>query len=74
MKSFELIGPGANRTRIEASRARGFSRFVGREREVAVLDAALGRAADGDGGVAPIAAAPSGAAFKAIRPARVSMQ
>jgi len=57
-KTFELAGPGANRTRIEASRARGFSRFVGRERELAALDAALARAADGDGGVLGVLGAP----------------
>src|SRR5262245_20566427 len=57
-QTFELVGPGANRTRIEASRARGFSRFVGRERELAALDAALSRAADGDGGVLGVLGAP----------------
>ena len=58
VKTFELIGPGANRTRIEASRARGFSRFVGRERELEALDRALGRATDGDGGAVGVFGAP----------------
>jgi class 3 adenylate cyclase/tetratricopeptide (TPR) repeat protein len=37
----ELIGVGAARGRLDVSRARGFSRFVGREDELRVLDAAL---------------------------------
>ena len=31
-------GPGRIRSRLESSRARGFSRFVGRERELALLE------------------------------------
>src|SRR5262249_49920522 len=38
---FELRGPGPIRSRLESSRARGFSRFVGRERELARLETAL---------------------------------
>src|SRR6266542_3105667 len=41
---FELQGVGALRTPLERSRARGFSRFVGRGDEMAALEAALGRA------------------------------
>jgi class 3 adenylate cyclase/tetratricopeptide (TPR) repeat protein len=37
----ELVGVGAARGRLDVSRARGFSRFVGREDELRVLDAAL---------------------------------
>jgi class 3 adenylate cyclase/tetratricopeptide (TPR) repeat protein len=37
----ELVGVGAARGRLDVSRARGFSRFVGRENELRVLDAAL---------------------------------
>jgi hypothetical protein len=41
---YELTGLGALRTRLEVARARGFSRFVGRDEETARLEAALGRA------------------------------
>src|SRR5213595_1038938 len=41
MRVFELQGPGQIRSRLESSRARGFSRFVGRERELALLERAL---------------------------------
>jgi class 3 adenylate cyclase/tetratricopeptide (TPR) repeat protein len=41
VRVFELRGPGQIRSRLESSRARGFSRFVGRERELALLEAAL---------------------------------
>ena len=47
----ELEGVGALRTALEVSRARGFSRFVGREQETASLEAALARALDGQGQV-----------------------
>ncbi|MGE0486671.1 MAG: adenylate/guanylate cyclase domain-containing protein [Gammaproteobacteria bacterium] len=40
---FELAGTGALRSRLDASRARGFSRFVGRGHEMATLEAALER-------------------------------
>jgi class 3 adenylate cyclase/tetratricopeptide (TPR) repeat protein len=45
----ELQGVGPLRTRLEVSRARGFSRFVGRDPEMAVLEAALARAVEGHG-------------------------
>src|SRR5678815_384235 len=41
VRVFELRGPGQIRSRLESSRARGFSRFVGRERELARLESAL---------------------------------
>ncbi|HEX7279211.1 MAG TPA: adenylate/guanylate cyclase domain-containing protein [Solirubrobacterales bacterium] len=41
---FELAGVGAARSRLDLARERGFSRFVGREAELARLDGALGRA------------------------------
>src|SRR6059036_3003622 len=47
----ELEGTGQLRTRLEASRARGFSRFVGRADEMAMLEAALERAIAGQGQV-----------------------
>jgi class 3 adenylate cyclase/tetratricopeptide (TPR) repeat protein len=41
VRVFELRGPGRIRSRLESSRARGFSPFVGRERELALLERAL---------------------------------
>jgi hypothetical protein len=58
---YELIGVGALRGRLERSRARGFSRFVGRADELAVLETALNRFLEGrGGGVAVVAAADVG--------------
>jgi len=53
---FELEGVGALRTRLDVSRARGFSRFVGRADELATLEAALGRATLGQGQVVGVVA------------------
>src|SRR3989454_704472 len=50
LRVFELEGAGALRTRLDASRARGFTRFVGRVDEMAALEAALARARAGGGG------------------------
>ena len=47
VRVFELRGPGPIRSRFESSRARGFSRFVGRERELALLESALREAQSG---------------------------
>src|SRR5438034_3717026 len=41
VRVFDLRGPGPIRSRLERSRARGFSRFVGREGELALLEQAL---------------------------------
>jgi class 3 adenylate cyclase len=51
LRVYELGGVGALRTRLDVSRARGFSRFVGRQEEMATLEAALGRALAGTGQV-----------------------
>ncbi|HJW66844.1 MAG TPA: adenylate/guanylate cyclase domain-containing protein, partial [Gaiellaceae bacterium] len=56
VRVFELEGPGAHRTRLDVARARGFTRFVGRNRELEVLDAALERAAVGQRQVVGIVA------------------
>src|SRR5262249_42050030 len=48
VRVFELEGAGSVRTRLDAARIRGFTRFVGREREMATLDAALARALGGE--------------------------
>ncbi len=47
----ELEGVGSARTRLDISRARGFSRFVGRHDEMTILEAALHRAVEGHGQV-----------------------
>ncbi len=53
---FELAGIGSARSRLDLSRERGFSRFVGRENEMAELERALGRADAGEGAVVGIVA------------------
>ncbi len=47
----ELEGVGRMRTRLDRSRARGLSKFVGRDEEMGRLETALRRALDGDGQV-----------------------
>jgi class 3 adenylate cyclase/tetratricopeptide (TPR) repeat protein len=51
---YELRGVGRLRTKLEVSRARGFSRFVGRDGEMAVLQSALGKALEGQGQIVGI--------------------
>jgi class 3 adenylate cyclase/tetratricopeptide (TPR) repeat protein len=55
---YEVTGAGPVRTRLQASAARGLTRFVGRDREVAELRQALGRAATGHGQVVAIVGEP----------------
>jgi class 3 adenylate cyclase/tetratricopeptide (TPR) repeat protein len=45
---FELAGVGQARSRLDLARERGFSRFVGREGEIATLAKALERAREGE--------------------------
>jgi class 3 adenylate cyclase len=45
----ELEGVGRMRTRLDRSRARGLSKFVGREEEMGRLETALRRSLEGDG-------------------------
>jgi class 3 adenylate cyclase/tetratricopeptide (TPR) repeat protein len=54
----ELAGVGRATSRLDLSRERGFSRFVGRRGEMEALVAALERARAGDGGVIGLAAEP----------------
>jgi class 3 adenylate cyclase/tetratricopeptide (TPR) repeat protein len=56
VRVYELEGAGPLRTRLDLSRARGLSRFVGREKETAALEAALRAAVEGHGGVLGIVA------------------
>jgi class 3 adenylate cyclase len=54
LRVFELEDIGALRTRFDVSRARGFSRFVGREAEMEILEQALARSLEGAGQVVGI--------------------
>jgi class 3 adenylate cyclase len=56
VRVFELEGLGRVRTRLEVSRSRGFSRFVGRQDEMAALEAALERAIAGNAQVVGVVA------------------
>jgi len=58
VRVFELAGVGTARSRLDLSRERGFSRFVGRDAEMDVLAESLQRAKAGDGGVIGIVAEP----------------
>ena len=53
---YEVVGPGPLRTKLDAARTRGFSRFVGRESDMQTLDAALAQAQAGNGQVVGIVA------------------
>src|SRR5262249_12842059 len=55
---YELEGVGRVRTRIDESRARGFSKFVGRHSEMTALEAALEQAIAGNAQVVGIVAEP----------------
>jgi class 3 adenylate cyclase/tetratricopeptide (TPR) repeat protein len=58
VRVFELAGIGAARSRLDLSRKRGFSSFVGRAEEMAMLEAALDRAGSGEGAAVGIVAEP----------------
>jgi class 3 adenylate cyclase/tetratricopeptide (TPR) repeat protein len=53
---FELEGPGPHVTRFDASRARGLTRFVGRDADMQALEAALAQARAGNGQVVGVVA------------------
>jgi class 3 adenylate cyclase/tetratricopeptide (TPR) repeat protein len=55
---YELLGPSAAHTRLEAADPSRLSRFVGREAERAVLATALERALEGEGGTVAIRGEP----------------
>src|SRR5262245_53267124 len=56
LRVYELRGIGRLRTRLEVSHARGFSKFVGRQSEMAALEAALERAIAGNAQVVGVVA------------------
>ncbi len=58
IRLFELEGGGQLRTRFDVSRARGLSRFVGRAREMAVLEESLAHALAGEGRIVGIVGEP----------------
>jgi class 3 adenylate cyclase len=58
VRTFALVEAKPIHTRLEASRARGFSSFVGRADEVATLEAALSRAVAGHARVVGVVGAP----------------
>jgi class 3 adenylate cyclase/tetratricopeptide (TPR) repeat protein len=51
---FELVGASTVRRRLQASAARGLTRFVGRQQELAVLQQALAQAGAGHGQVVAV--------------------
>jgi class 3 adenylate cyclase/tetratricopeptide (TPR) repeat protein len=53
---FELEGVGPFRTRLDRSRARGLSTFVGRDSEMALLEAALEQSLNGHGRIVGVVA------------------
>jgi class 3 adenylate cyclase/tetratricopeptide (TPR) repeat protein len=55
---FELAGPSATRTRLQAAAARGLTRFVGRGRELDHLRQALDEARGGQGQVVAVVGEP----------------
>jgi predicted ATPase len=55
---FELVGTAPRQTRLEAAAARGLTRFVGREAEMAILGRALTRARAGAGQLVAVVGAP----------------
>ncbi len=52
----QLTGVGALRTRFEVSRARGLTRFVGRDADMTTLEAAFAQASTGNGQVVGVVA------------------
>jgi hypothetical protein len=56
VRAYALEGLGRLRTRFDRSRARGLSRFVGRDDEMRVLESALARAEHGEGQVVAVVA------------------
>src|SRR4029434_891087 len=51
---FELVGASTVRRRLQAAAARGLTRFVGRQQELAALQQALERAGAGQGQVVAV--------------------
>ena len=58
IETYELVGPGPWRTRLQASRARAHTRFVGRAAELEALQRAAARAGEGRGHLAAVVGEP----------------
>jgi class 3 adenylate cyclase len=58
IRVYELVGAGRARSRLDLSRERGLTRFVGRDEEMNVLEEALEHANQGRGSVIGIVAEP----------------
>ena len=58
MRTFEVVGVGMARSRLDVARGRGLTRFVGRAGELRELEGALAAAHDGEGQVIGIVAEP----------------
>ena len=58
LRIYELEGVGEYQTRIDISRQRGFSRFIGRRDELAILQSELQRAENGQGNVVGVVGEP----------------
>jgi len=58
IRVYELLGTGSARSRLDLSRERGLSRFVGRAEEMKLLDEALEGAKEGRGAVIGVVADP----------------
>jgi class 3 adenylate cyclase/tetratricopeptide (TPR) repeat protein len=56
--TFELLGAEFSKTRLQVARARGLSRFVGRQREIEILGGALQEAGDGHGQIVALVGDP----------------
>src|SRR5262249_9517878 len=58
VRVYELEGVGPLHTPLEVSRSRGFSRFAGRQEEMAALEAALSQALEGSAQVVGVVGEP----------------
>jgi adenylate cyclase len=58
IRVFELVGAGSARSRLDLSKARGLSNFVGRAEEMTLLEEALEQAKEGRGSVIGVVAEP----------------
>ena len=64
---FELAGPGPIRSRLQLAAARGLSRFVGREVELADLSAAMEQAGSGHGQIVAMVGEPGVGKSRLVR-------
>ena len=58
VRIYELEGVGPMRTHLDVARSRGLSRFVGRQKELEALEAALSRALEGNGQIVGVVGDP----------------